>query len=211
MLPPSADSHDRDAADDHSDERLLKRLRRGEVDAATELYVKYAERLTQVARRQTATNLVSRFDPEDVVQSVFRTFFRRFSTGNYDLPEGEELWKLLLVISLNKLRKLGLHHHAQKRDSRRTQVGQDMDAVSNGGGEEAGTHLRMTIDEVLAQLEPTAARIVLLRMEGRDIAEIATLAERSKRTIERVLQNFRQRLAREVQEIPGLVEESPDA
>jgi len=194
-----------------ADELLLTRLRGGEVDAASELYLKYAERLERIARRQTAANLVSRFDPEDVVQSVFRTFFRRFSAGAYDLPDGEELWKLLLVISLNKLRKLGLHHRALKRDVRRTQGGEHIDLVSQGGNEEALLHLRLTIDELLEQLDLASARIVRLRMEGREVAEIASLVERSKRTVERVLQNFRQRLAREVQEIPGLAEDSQDA
>jgi hypothetical protein len=64
------------------DGALLARLRRGEVDAASELYRKYAERLTRVAQRQTATNLASRFDPEDVVQSVPTTCRTPRSCGN---------------------------------------------------------------------------------------------------------------------------------
>lgn len=196
---------------DDTDRLLLSRLRGGEHDAASELYVKYAERLIRVAKRQTATNLASRFDPEDVVQSVFRTFFRRFSTGAYNLPDGDELWKLLLVISLNKLRKLGGHHRAQKRDARRTQGGEQISEVPQDGSEEALLHLRMTIDELLSQLEPSAARIIRLRMEGREVNEIATLTDRSKRTVERVLQNFRQRLGQEVEEIPGIGEDSDHA
>ena len=210
MPDPKADSGEHHESEKQADDLLLARLRGGEVDAASELYLKYAERLVRVARRSTASNLASRFDPEDVVQSVFRTFFRRFSAGAYDLPEGDELWKLLLVISLNKLRKLGVHHRALKRDARRTQGGEHIGNVSRGDNEEALLHLRMTIEELLEQLDPTSARIVQLRMEGREVAEIATMTERSKRTVERVLQNFRQRLALEVQEIPGLAEDAPD-
>lgn len=187
------------------DEALLGRLRRGDIDAASELYVLYAERLARVAKRQTAAALASRFDPEDVVQSVFRTFFRRFSAGAYDLPDMEELWKLLLVISLNKLRKLGIHHRALKRDARRTQGGDAVGALSNGDAQEAAVHLRMTIDELLEQLDESAVRIVRLRMEGREVLEIAAMTSRSKRTVERVLQNFRQLLARQVLEIPGML------
>jgi hypothetical protein len=33
-------------------------------------------------------------DAVDLVQSIFRTFFRRVRRGCYDVPDGEELWKL---------------------------------------------------------------------------------------------------------------------
>ena len=54
-----------------SDHSLLRRFRSGEPDAATELYVRYAQRLQSLAKSQTSHQLSSRFDPEDVVQSVF--------------------------------------------------------------------------------------------------------------------------------------------
>jgi DNA-directed RNA polymerase specialized sigma24 family protein len=110
----------------------------------------------------------------------------------------------LLVISLNKLRKLGTYHRAIKRDARRTEGGEKVCGLSNGGSDEAVLDLRMTIDELLEQFDPVAARIVRYRMEGREVAEIATMTERSKRTVERVLQTFRHRLTQEIQEIPGL-------
>ena len=52
--------------------------------------MRYLERLIRLARRQTPQDMASRFDPEDIVQSVFRTFFRRASSGQYALPEGDE-------------------------------------------------------------------------------------------------------------------------
>ncbi|MFO0818673.1 MAG: ECF-type sigma factor [Pirellulales bacterium] len=182
---------------------LLARLRGGEVDAATELYLRYADRLLRLARRQTAADLAARFDPEDVVQSVFRTFFRRFSAGAYDVPEGSELWKLLLVISLNKLRKLGQHHRAAKRDARRTIGGEDVTQLL--GNDEAGAvaHLRLTIQELLESFDATTCRIIELRMEGREVQEIADSINRSKRTVERILQNFRRRMADDISDLPA--------
>src|SRR3954469_20154501 len=103
-------------SNDGSDSSLVRRFRAGEDDAATKLYKRYAERLHRLAQRNTGADLARRFDAEDVVQSVFRTFFRRVQTGLYDLPAGDELWRLLLVISLNKIRALAVHHRAQKRD-----------------------------------------------------------------------------------------------
>ncbi len=51
-----------------------------------------------------APDLAGRVDADDIVQSVFRTFFRRVAKGDYEVPDGEELWKLFLVIALNKVR-----------------------------------------------------------------------------------------------------------
>ena len=84
------------------DKSLLHRYRRGDDDAATELYLRYAHRLRALANAQTSPELQQRVDNEDLVQSIFRTFFRRVAGGQYDVPNGDELWKLLLVIGLEQ-------------------------------------------------------------------------------------------------------------
>ena len=83
------------------DQSLLQRYRRGDDDAATELYMRYAHRLQALAQAQTSTDLKQRVDNDDLVQSIFRTFFRRVASGQYDVPNSEEPWKLLLVIGLS--------------------------------------------------------------------------------------------------------------
>src|SRR6516165_9957270 len=140
------------APDAASDRSLLRRLQHGQPDASTELYLRYAERLLALAAAQSAPDLARRVDPEDIVQSVFRTFFRRASLGHYDVPDGEEIWKLLLVIALNKIRATGQFHRAAKRDVRRTSRGAAFDwaVESRAGRDEAALNfLRMVIEEVL--------------------------------------------------------------
>ena len=180
-----------------SDRSLLRRLKQGEEDAATDLYLRYARRLETLAQVQASPALAARFDPDDVVQSVFRTFFRRASEGQYDIPPGEELWGLFLVIALNKIRKLGAYHRAAKRDVAATAGAEQIDQSlhhSRAGDETAAHMLRMVIEDVLEQLPPIQRKMVELRIEGHDVAAIAARTERSKRTVERVLQRFRQRL-----------------
>src|SRR3954452_13006529 len=110
-----------------SDHSLLRRFRRGQEDGPTLLYLRYAERLRALAATQMAQGLAARVDSEDIVQSVFRTFFRRAAEGQYDVPEGEEIWKLLLVIALNKVRSVGAFHRAARRDVRQTGSGAAFD------------------------------------------------------------------------------------
>ena len=183
-----------DPAKISTDHSLLQRFQAGEDAAATELYTRYAERLFQLATAKVGDGLKQRVDPEDIVQSVFRTFFRRAALGQYDVPAGEELWKLFLVIGLNKIREVAVHHHAGKRDLRQTTGGGAAEAVGDENHEIAVTALRMAIDDVLAPLPETYREIVRLRVERYEVAEIAEKVGRSKRSVERILSEFQHKL-----------------
>ena len=186
-----------------SDRSLLLRFQRGQGDAATELYLRYANRLHALVLAQRGIDLAARLDPDDIVQSVFRTFFRRAAQGHYNVPKGEELWKLFLVIALYKVRDTAAYHRADKRDVRRTTQGADIDVVATpgaGGDETALTVLQMVIDEILQSLPEGHRRIVELRIEGNEVAEIAQATGRAKRSVERILQEFRQRLSAEIRD-----------
>jgi RNA polymerase sigma-70 factor (ECF subfamily) len=189
-----------EAASDHS---LLRRFRSGQTDAATELYLRYAERLGALAAGQCGPDLAARVDPEDIVQSVFRTFFRRVARGQYDVPEGEELWKLFLVIALHKIRSTAAFHRAAKRDVRATTTGLT-EALAGGRlaapDETARATLGLVIDELLGGLPPSMRAIVELRVEGHEVDEIARRTKRSRRSVERALQEFRTRLSAHLRE-----------
>ncbi len=181
-----------------TDHSLLRRFQTGEEDAATELYLRYAARLQALASSQTSSALTSRFDPEDVVQSVFRTFFRRASEGLYDVPPGEELWQLLLVLALNKVRKLATFHRAQKRDVGKTRGSETLDHLGPGTpsqDEMSRQVLQMVVDDLLQGLPATQRKIVELRIDGYRTEDIAQRSHRSMRTVERVLQDFRRQLS----------------
>jgi RNA polymerase sigma-70 factor (ECF subfamily) len=203
------------AMTDSSDRSLLMRIGRGEEDAATELYLRYARRLVQLARAQTPADVATRVDPEDIVQSVFRTFFRRAATGAYDIPEGDQLWKLLLVISLNKVRSICSFHRADRRNIGTTvPIGSAIHAFESASqvDEPAFAILEWTIQELLAQQPEIYAKVVRLRIEGCDVAEIARRTRRSKRTVERVLQEFRRKLANVIrEECPEVESEDSDS
>jgi RNA polymerase sigma-70 factor, ECF subfamily len=180
-----------------SDGSLLRRIQGGQHDASTELYLRYAQRLHALVVAQSSKDLARVVDAEEIVQSVFRTFFRRASRGHYSVPEGEEMWKLLLVIALNKVRAAGTYHRAAKRDVRQTKGGEAFEtAISSEASqdESALAILKMVIDELLEGMPVANRRIIELRIEGYDVAEITEGVQRSKRTVERVLQGFRSRL-----------------
>lgn len=189
----------RDEEPQPSDRSLLQRYRHGQEDAATQLYRRYADRLRALAVSQCSGALAQRVDADDIVQSVFRTFFRRITHGGYDVPAGGELWKLFLVIALNKIRSLATFHRAAKRDVRRAAGGfeRELDGLAHSN-QSALDVLRLIIDEILNSVPAVQRQIIELRIEEYEVSEIAQRTGRSKRTVERVLQQFRRRLQREL-------------
>lgn len=183
-----------------SDRSLLRRFRSGEQDAATALYVRYSRRLHALADAQTNRELAVRVDPEGIVQSVFRTFFRRAAAGEYEVPDGEELWKLFLVMALNKIRTRATHHRAAKRDVKQTRAILPTDQRIAGDEAEAFTILKLTVEELLVDLPERQQEMVLMRIEGHEVAEIAQRTNRSKRSVERLLQSFRRSLGKAISE-----------
>jgi RNA polymerase sigma-70 factor, ECF subfamily len=178
-----------------SDVALLGRIRSGDQDAALQLYFRYADRLIRLASQNTPAELSPRFDPEDIVQSVFRTFFRRAAKGQYEAPEGDELWKLLLVMALNKVRSRGAYHRSGKRDIRKTQTLETAhDQSDNQNAEEAKSILCMSVEEVIQKQPESHREIIRLRIDGLEVQSIAERENRSKRTVERILQSFRKQL-----------------
>jgi RNA polymerase sigma-70 factor, ECF subfamily len=179
------------AADDRA---LLDQLRDGNDEAATRLYAKYAERLRALARDRTSDALARRLDADDVVQSVFRVFFDGASRGLYDVPAGAEIWKLLVVIALNKIRAAAVYHQAAKRDVRATAELAGLTADQEPTRPDHRRELELVVQETLARL-PAAERAVLeLRLHGYEVGEIAERRGCSKRTVERALQQARERL-----------------
>jgi RNA polymerase sigma factor (sigma-70 family) len=194
-----------EALEDPADHDLLVELRRGDEVAAEKLYERYARRLIALAQAKTGRDLSGRFDPEDVIQSVFRCFFERARNGLYDVPNGGDLWPLLLVIALQKVRAYGAHHRAGCRDIRREQSPDCRDTARPGTGDTdvdaPRSLLKMIAEETLDQLPPLHRQAARWRLEGFDHREIAQRTGRSKRTIERIFQECRQILQKLIPEL----------
>ena len=183
------------AASDHS---LLERYRLGNQDAAREIYLRYAQRLRALAQAQISGGLAGKVEADDIVQSVFGSFFRGVNNAFYDVPQGEELWKILLVIALHKIRNEGTYHRAEKRDVRRTVSAEAVNGVYARVEDDAAARafLQMVVDEALGQISPQQKQMVEMRMEGYSVMEIAKATGRAKRTVERQLQQARAKLGR---------------
>ena len=173
----------------------MQRFRDGDEGAAAKLFRRYAVRLRALADGYCRSGYDRRFDADDIVQSVFRVFFDGVRQNGYDVPPEGEIWGLLTVIALNKVRKQVEHHRAAKRDIHRTTSAEDLtDWAGADSDEGAAALLKLVFDEQLATMPESNRVIVRLRMDGYELKEIADRVGRSRRTVERVLQEFRDRL-----------------
>lgn len=176
------------------DSRLVRLVRDGDSAAAEALYGRYARRMRALVASRLRGPVASRLSPDDIVQSVFRTLFEGVVERAYSAPEGRELWGLLCVLALNKVRERVAYHQAARRDVRRTSG-----CVDTLVDEDAETQwLGVEVDDLLARFRPGDREVIHLRMTGYEVTEIADRTGRSLRTVERVLQKARTRLADEL-------------
>lgn len=176
-----------------SDRSLMRRFRTGDANAAAELHDRYSRRLRGLAKKRLDPALAARVDVEDIVQSALGSFFRQARAGLYRAPPSGELWQLLSAITRHKLNHVRAKHLAAKRDARKTVA--VVDAATNVA-EQLASELKMSIDEIVLDYSEIERRIVELRIEGYEIEQIAIRVARSRRTVERVLQEFRSDLTR---------------
>lgn len=171
---------------------LLSRYRDGDQQAADELFARYMERLTVLARTRLAPKLARRIDPEDVVLSAYRSFFIGASEGRFLLRRSGDLWKLLVRMTLHKLYRQAAHHTAEKRSVDLEFRIDDNDGlvdfcVSREPMPDEVVALSDDLEVLMADLPLLARRVLELRLQGEKLAEIAVEVNHSERTVRRML------------------------
>src|SRR5262249_20838891 len=134
------------------------------------------------AQARCSPALANCVEADDIVQSVFRSFFRRAKQGCYDVPSDGELWKLFMVITLNKIRQKGVYFFADKRGRGQVLSGPSSEAALKAKGQDAGGFLQMVVNEAVERLPEHHRKIVELRIQGFELDEIATQMRRARRT-----------------------------
>lgn len=87
--------------------QLLVRVRAGDEAAAAVLFRRFVDQLAAKAHRHLSPTLRRKVDAEDIIQSVYRTFFRRVRQGEFELDHWGSLWGLLTRITVRKCAELG--------------------------------------------------------------------------------------------------------
>jgi RNA polymerase sigma-70 factor (ECF subfamily) len=180
---------------------LMTRLRAGDEDAATQVFSRFTHRLIALARAHLDSRLRQKVDPEDVLQSVYKSFFLRHAQGELALGGWEGLWALLVLITARKCGRYARRFHAARRDV-------NAEAAAVDGSDESGViaafsaepspteavMLSELVELLLRDLGERDGAILTLALQGYSAAEISNQLGRPPRTVYRVLKRIKRRL-----------------
>ena len=182
---------------------FLKRLQTRDDAAAGQLFERFARQLIALATRRIHLGLRHKVDPEDVVQSAYKSFFFRYDQGKLEAVNWDSLWGLLTLITVRKCAERAAYHGAECRDISRE--------VSAAPGDQAAPWLEPfgrepspleaavlseTVDQLLAGLDDDERPVLELSLQGYTTREISTQLGRAERTVRLLRENLRHRLER---------------
>jgi RNA polymerase sigma-70 factor (ECF subfamily) len=191
-MTSSSDSFRRFLADLHARDGAADRV----------IFERFAGQLVVLARRRIGEVLRHKVDPEDVVQSTYKSFFHRYGDGELAVVNWNSLWGLLTRITLRKCAERVAYHRAECRDAAR-------EASVQPGSEDATTwpealardptpleaaELSETLERLLSGLDEDERPIVELSLQGYSTREISEQLDRPERTVRRLRERVRARL-----------------
>jgi DNA-directed RNA polymerase specialized sigma24 family protein len=179
-------------------------------EAARRLWERFAPRLRALARSRLDPKIRVREDESDIVQSLFQSFFADQQDRPSALRGREELWRLLVWMTLCKVANVAHHHRRARRDVRRERPwALPSDPLAHGSDLPADVpELRVLApeDEVISRLElarmlrrlrKDQRQIIAWKLDGYTNAEIGRKIARTERTVEIKLRLIREVLARD--------------
>ena len=172
--------------------------------AARLVWGRYFQELLSLARNNLSARIRSREDEEDVLQSMYKSFCLRQRRGDFDLANRDQLWNLLVQITLRKARNTATRHLQGKRDVRREDqraAGRSdedskptiLDQIDSDGPTPAEAALMNEALERRFQMlkDPHLRQIALGKLEGYTNLEIAAQLRCTVRSVERKLERIR--------------------
>jgi RNA polymerase sigma factor (sigma-70 family) len=193
---------------------LLRRVQAGEERAADEVFERYVERLTRLARSRLAARLAARVDPEDIVQSAYRSFFVAARQGRFVVHASGDLWRLLVEVTLHKLYRQAARHKALRRSVERERAAGDgsiwQRATSSEPTPEQAALASDELQALLKKLPLKGREVVELLLQGYEQREIAAKLGCSDRTVRRWAETARANLKKQLAGIKIRLPSNPE-
>jgi len=183
-------------------DEAMERLKAGDQQVARQVFVRFVGRLVALAGSRLEGKVRRKVDPEDVVQSVFNSFFARHKADQYQLADWDGLWGLLAAITIRKCGHKIEHFRAACRDLADEESTSFLTDASRADWVAAASdptpaQIAMfdeTILGILQEMEERERHIFLLALQGWSSEEIAAEVGCSIRTARRVLHHARMQL-----------------
>src|SRR5262249_6637128 len=151
----------------------------------------------ELARRQLGPQIRQKVDPEDVLQSVFRSFFRRNAEGQFgEFESWDNLWAMLVVLTQRKCGRRIDYFHAARRDVQREvscpgpadRSSADLAPSADEPTPSEAAMLTETVERLMNNLEGRHREILSLSLQGYNPSEVSARVGCTERTVYRVLE-----------------------
>jgi DNA-directed RNA polymerase specialized sigma24 family protein len=188
-------------------------LRREE--AARQLWLRFSIQLAAEVRRRLNARILRRAGMDDLLQSLFASFFAAAPRSNGPPRDRTELWRLLVHFTMCKVASTTHFHRAQRHDFRRERPLADMVADADGSwprpfepadfralGPADEAAARMEFARLLGQLPVDLREVFVMRLEGYTNAQIGAQIGRVERTVELKMRTIRGLLRPHLEDVP---------
>jgi RNA polymerase sigma-70 factor (ECF subfamily) len=181
---------------------LMERLDSGEDAAADEVFRRFAGGLIGLARRRFSRRLAHKVDPEDVVQSAYKSFFIRHREGKLRVGNWDGLWGLLALITLRKCADRVEYLQAERRNVLRevsAPEGQSQPwelAADREPSPYEASVLAETVEQLYRSIDADERQVLELSLQGYAAEEISRRLGRALRSVQRLRERIRKRLER---------------
>lgn len=183
----------------------MRQLQSGSQEAAGRIWEHYFRKLYAFARKRISTRMRRAYDEEDVALSAFHSMCEGMTAGRFpDLTDRDNLWRLMLTITVRKIAIRQRYDHREKRDADLliTESGLfaslpesslGLDALPNAEPTpDFAAEMTETCNTLFQALSEDNLRdIARLKIEGYTNGEIADKLAVTRRTVERKLERIR--------------------
>jgi DNA-directed RNA polymerase specialized sigma24 family protein len=180
----------------------LDRLRAGDAAAAEPLWRRYYGDLVRLAGRHLSGQARGGADGEDLAAAAFQDFCAGAAAGRFPkIHNRDDLWRLLLTITVREVRDHVRYETRDRRDSRRTiaagdlfdLAGADLDRLAGDSPDPAlAAAVADTLAHLLARLPEDLRGAARDQLDGYSAVDSARRQSCSLRTVERRRQRIRE-------------------
>lgn len=174
---------------------ILNNVKLGDATAESNVHQKFVGRLVSLAGKRINARFKAKIEAEEIVQSVFFSFFRRNRRDEFVFDDWNDVWALLVKITVRKCANRVEGFLSAKRDvnreAREVDGNTPVRTLTVEPTAEEIAVFNESLDNLFDELGELQKEVIVLRLQGYSNLEISEKIGRSERTVYRTLNQVR--------------------
>jgi RNA polymerase sigma-70 factor (ECF subfamily) len=166
----------------------------------------YLPKLIRLAEQNLSPALRRKVDENDIAESVILSVILKVREGKLHIEQSEDFWKLLVAVTLNKVRKKARYWKQQKRSIAREQelaadgprieeIAIDPSTPLSDPTNEEGEAFAAILEKLSSNLDATCVAVLNMKIEGLSHMQIAEKLQVSTRSVTRYVTRIQHELS----------------